>query len=147
MSEEKNPFDALGLDPTLSAAELTQKLQREAQRMPQEEREKTREIWRRLTLNDVERAQLALFAHPRGPEASADSFEVLRAQIKAPSGSLEPPPLRAQLFDALLDLQHEENTPASPIPDALRPDPGFSRVSAEALSCAGHDDNSTPPSE
>lgn len=128
----QNPFDRLGLDPGLSAAQLTERLQRMAERLTPEKRDEVRAIWRELTLKDSERIKLAFFAHP----GSSETIDELRRQV---------PPLAAQrpgevagnfeatVFDALLEFGHSNHAGGLQMDPNLRPDAGFMRIRCEGL--------------
>ena len=107
---EQNPFDELGLDPTMSAEELTRKLRERAQPAPPEEHERIKALWRELTLKDRDRAQLALRAHPRSEETPADDIDALFDEIPPVLEPVDPPEIRATVSDVLLDT-HGGDTP------------------------------------
>ena len=126
MSEE-NPFDKLGVDPTMSPNELTERLRRLAQRLPPDERDELRALWRKLTLKDSDRVQWAFFAHPRGDEAPAEPIDELRQRVPPLADRREPPPIEATVSDTLLGF----GCPGQP-GERLRPEPGFSSMADEA---------------
>jgi|GEM_PF-3481460 len=128
----QNPFDRLGLDPSLSAAQLTERLQRMAERLTPEKRDEVRAIWRELTLKDSERIKLAFFAHP----GSSESIDELRRKV-APA----PPQIagedeanfEATVFDALLEFGDSNQPGGLQIDESLLPDAGFMRIRSEGL--------------
>lgn len=133
-SAHPNPFDRLGLDPTLSPSQLTERLQRMAERLTPEKRDEVRAIWRELTLKDSDRIKSAFFAHP----GSSEPLETLRRQV---------PPARAQdtgkpsledeaqfeprVFDALLEFGDSNNSSGLQIEESLQPDAGFLSIKSE----------------
>ncbi|MFW5967464.1 MAG: hypothetical protein ACOCV2_08100 [Persicimonas sp.] len=130
MSDE-NPFDRLGLDPTMSREQLTERLRWLAERLPPDERDELRAVWRQLTLKDAERVEWAFFAHPRDEETEATDIDELRERVPTLVDRREPPPIEATVADALLQF----GRPGEPS-DTLRPEGRFGEVAREA---AGHD--------
>ena len=123
----QNPFDRLGVDPTLSPEELTERLRRLAERLPPDERKEIRALWRKLTLKDSERIKWAFFAHPRGAETPADPLDDLQRRVPPLVDRRDPPEMQASVTDALLDF----GCPAQ-IPETLGPDSGFADMASEA---------------
>ncbi len=123
-----NPFDQLGLDPTLGPEELTQRLRRLAERLPPEERTELRALWRKLTLKDSDRIEWAFFAHPRTAETGAEPVDELRRRVPPVVDRREPPELEANVADALLEF----GCPAR-VPELLRPDSGFNALKSESI--------------
>jgi hypothetical protein len=123
----QNPFDRLGVDPTLSPEELTERLRRLAERLPPEERKEIRALWRKLTLKDSERVKWAFFAHPRSDETSAEPVDELQRRVPPLVDRRDPPAMQASVADALLDF----GCP-SQVPETLRPEPGFADMATEA---------------
>jgi hypothetical protein len=132
--EKRNPFDRLGLDPTLSPAQLTERLQRMAQRLTPEKRDEVRAIWRELTLKDAERVELAFFAHPRGEQTGAEPIDELRRRVPPLSQAAPAPELQARVVDALLEFGNASASTGTQISQALRPDAGFAAIKEEGLS-------------
>jgi hypothetical protein len=124
--DEQNPFDQLGLDPTMSPEELTEQLRRLAERLPPEERRQLRSLWRKLTLKDADRVEWAFWAHPRGKETGAEPLDKLRERVPPLVDRREPPPLEPTVADALLDF----GCPAD-VPAALRPQAKFDDMAKE----------------
>lgn len=131
MSDPENPFDALGLDPTLSPAELTERLQRLAERATPEEREKLRARWRALTLQDARRVKLAFMAHPRGPQTGAEPIDALRRRVPPRPHVLKPAPIEATVLDTLLDFGDTTPGTVSAPPQPIDLDPGFPAIQHE----------------
>jgi hypothetical protein len=123
----QNPFDRLGVDPTLSPEDLTERLRRLAERLPPEERKEIRALWRQLTLKDSERIKWAFFAHPRGDQSPAEPLDELKSRVPPLVDRRDPPTLEASVSDALLDF----GCP-SQVPESLRPDSGFEDMADEA---------------
>lgn len=135
-SAHQNPFDRLGLDPSLSPAKLTEHLQRMAQRLTPEKRDEVRAIWRELTLKDSVRVELAFFAHP----GSSEPVDALRRQIPPAhtqdsqrSGVEDGPKFQATVFDALLEFGDSNSSSGLKIDENLRPDAGFLDIKSEGL--------------
>lgn len=135
-SAHQNPFDRLGLDPSLSPSQLTERLQRMAERLTPEKRDEVRAIWRELTLKDSERIKLAFFAHP----GSSESVETLRRQIPPARardlGESTPDDegiFEARVFDALLEFGDSNNPGGLQIDENLQPDAGFISIKSEGL--------------
>ncbi len=127
MSDDRqNPFDQLGVDPTMSPEELTERLRRLAQRLPPDERDQIRALWRELTLKDSDRIEWAFFAHPRGEGTSAEPIDELRQHVPPLVDRRDPPPLEATVSDALLAF----GCPSAP-PQTVRPEPGFASMANE----------------
>jgi hypothetical protein len=126
---DQNPFDRLGVDPTLSPEELTERLRRLAERLPPEEQTEIRALWRKLTLKDSERIKWAFFAHPRDEETPADPLDDLQRRVPPLVDRRDPPEMQASVTDALLDF----GCP-SQVPETLRPEPGFEEMAHEANS-------------
>lgn len=127
-----NPFDALGLDPTLDAQALTEVLRRRAERLAPEARQQLQAAWRKLTLNDRERIRLALLAHPRDEATPADPVAALREQVPPRLDRREPPPMTASCRDALV-TEPPRHTPP-------RPAAGFAAIAREGLDASAPDD-------
>jgi hypothetical protein len=132
MSDERdaqNPFDRLGVDPTMTPEQLTERLRRLAQRLPPDERDKVRALWRKLTLKDSERVKWAFLAHPRTDETPAEPIDELRGRVPPLVDRRDPPPLEATVSDTLLAF----GCPSAP-PETVRPEPGFAWMADEAQS-------------
>lgn len=84
-----NPFDELGLDPTLSSRDLTKRLKRMAERATPEDRARIQSLWEKITVSDAQRVKYALLAHPRPAHADASGLEKLKAAIPPPVSALE----------------------------------------------------------
>lgn len=125
MSDE-NPFDRLGIDPTLSPQELTERMRRLAERLPPEERRQLQSMWRELTLRDADRVQWAFLAHPRSEETSAEPIEELRQRVPPRIDRRSPPALQPTVADALLEF----GAPQDP-PDELQPSAKFAEMAKE----------------
>lgn len=128
----QNPFDRLGLDPSLSPAQLTERLQRMAERLTPEKRDEVRAIWRELTIKDSERIKLAFFAHP----GSSESIDALRRKIpptRAGAALKDDANFAATVFDALLEFGDSNNPGGLKIDAKLQPDSSFMSIKAEGL--------------
>jgi hypothetical protein len=98
---DTNPFDDLELDPRLDPDQLTDALRRRAERADPEERQRIRELWRRLTVNERDRVRWAFFAHPRPSEADPRSIETLREKVPPVVLRGKPVPIVPTVADAL----------------------------------------------
>ncbi|MFP4600025.1 MAG: hypothetical protein ACLFVJ_17340 [Persicimonas sp.] len=123
---EENPFDKLGLDPTSSREELTERLRRLAERLPPEERKDLRAMWRELTIKDADRVKWAFLAHPRGKDTGAKPTEELRKDVPPLVDRRDPPDIEASVSDALLEFGCPDE-----VPGVLRPGGGFLEMAAE----------------
>lgn len=101
MSEQRNPFDELGLDPRHDVRTLTRGLQELAQRATPEEKTRLQKTWRELTQRHADRVRWALLTHPRGL-SSNKGIDALRHQVPPSRGELDLDPLVPTLEDALL---------------------------------------------
>lgn len=122
----ENPFDRLGLDPTMSPEELTERLRRMAERLPPEQRKELRGLWRKLTLKDAERVHWAFFAHPRDGATGTEPIDELRQRLPPLVDRREPPALEATVADTLLEFGCPGDAPES-----LRPESGFDDIERE----------------
>ena len=115
ISDQQNPFDALGLPPTASPEEITEALRERIEDAGPAERAALRALWERMMRHPRERILLALGAHPRGaltpPDAPPISPDPTAAEEVAsfvtPPDELVPLPL------ASAAVEHP------PVPDPL----------------------------
>lgn len=123
MSDETNPFDELGIDPTDSAKELTAALRDRAERAHPDDRERIKTLWRKLTLNDDERVRLALRARPKHERVGSRSADELAERVPPRVGGLDAPTMTATIEDVLLDDADSDDPP-----DECGPPAAFERM-------------------
>ncbi|MGM0557421.1 MAG: hypothetical protein ACQEVA_13645 [Myxococcota bacterium] len=124
MTQEDNPFDELGIEPTASPERITAVLRERAQRASPAERERIKTLWRKLTINADERVRLALRAHPGDEDVGSRSTGELADLVPPRLGRLEPPVINATIEDVLLDDADEDDPP-----DECGPPAAFDRMS------------------
>lgn len=125
-TSDENPFDQLGLDPTSSREELTERLRRLAERLPPEERKELRTMWRELTIKDADRVKWAFSAHPRSSDTGARPTDELRESVPPLVDRRDPPDIEASVSDALLEFGCPDE-----VPGVLRPSGGFLEMAEE----------------
>ena len=106
IGETDNPFDVLGLPPTASPEEITERLRDRMQDASVEERAHLRALWERLLRHPRDRVLLALGAHPpvpAPPAAPPTTRDV--AAIAAVASFVTPPDELLPLPLASADLQ------------------------------------------
>ena len=95
-----NPFEQLGLNPRLNPKQLTQALQRRAERARPQERKRLQGLWRELTLKDTERVRWAFLTHPHLDDG-ASALDDLRKALPPHFSRYKPEPLTPRVVDAL----------------------------------------------
>lgn len=121
MSQD-NPFELLGLNPRLNPQQLTQALQRRAERAKPEERKRLQGLWRALTLKDTERVRWAFLTHPHVDAESSQRDALMRA-VPPHISRFKPQPLVARVVDALVlpEGDQAQRLPCAP-PHRFHPD-------------------------
>lgn len=99
MKVDENPFERWEVDPESSRQELTSTLKERSRRLDPQGRQSLQQDWRRLTTDELFRAQALLRSHHRRPASDPlDLAERLCPTPKAPPL----PPLQPNLEDALV---------------------------------------------
>ena len=126
---EENPFDALGLDPRSSPAQLTHILRERAELALPEERVKLQGLWQKLTLKTKDRVRWALTAHPRAHDVSGPNKTIasLRQAIVPTFLRGTPAPLETRVCDAL--CMPDDDAPLST--SSLAPPSFFATLKAQ----------------
>lgn len=119
---DDNPFELLGLNPRLNPQQLTQALQRRAERAKPEERKRLQGLWRELTLKDTERVKWAFLTHPH-VDAESSELDALIQALPPHFSRFKPEPLIPQVVDALVlpERAQGQSLPCAP-PHLFNPD-------------------------